>query len=85
MTLFILSLNKASSSWPDPYDVMGFQECDSIERVITDAGNRIANRRMWNVQGFCSVATFRASWPPKQQDSRMSTPGFKGHMRMELN
>jgi len=28
----------SASGWPEPYDVMGFQECDSITRVITDAG-----------------------------------------------
>ncbi|CAE8619105.1 unnamed protein product [Polarella glacialis] len=28
----------AASGWPEPYDVMGFQECDDVARVVTDAG-----------------------------------------------
>ena len=31
-------LLEASTAWPDPYDFMGFQECDDIERVVHDSG-----------------------------------------------
>lgn len=28
----------AGSGWPQPYDVMGFQECEDMDRVLRDAG-----------------------------------------------
>eukprot|EP00931_Biecheleriopsis_adriatica_P067753 TRINITY_DN4181_c0_g1_i1.p1 TRINITY_DN4181_c0_g1~~TRINITY_DN4181_c0_g1_i1.p1 ORF type:complete len:364 (+),score=44.17 TRINITY_DN4181_c0_g1_i1:97-1092(+) len=28
----------SATGWPEPYDIMGFQECDDVTRIITDAG-----------------------------------------------
>ena len=62
---------KASSSWPEPYDVMGFQECDNIERIITDAGPR-GSSCFWLVQyvELCLNVCRTAEWI--HQNSRTS-------------
>ena len=44
------SSSKASTAWPDPYDFMGFQECDDIERVVRDAGPATCN-----ASAYCCV------------------------------
>ena len=70
---------KASSSWPEPYDVMGFQECDNIERIITDAGPR-GSSCFWLVSVCWEDAKslhLCQALLECVQDCRMNTPEFK--------
>ncbi|CAE7426276.1 unnamed protein product [Symbiodinium microadriaticum] len=51
----------ASTAWPDPYDFMGFQECDDIERVVHDAGLQNEYTRIQGPHAL-GVAYRKATW-----------------------
>lgn len=51
----------ASSGWPEPYDVMGFQECDNIERIVQDAGLQNEYTRIQGPHAL-GIAYRKVSW-----------------------
>lgn len=51
----------ASSGWPEPCDVMGFQECDNIERIVQDAGLQNEYTRIQGPHAL-GIAYRKVSW-----------------------